>query len=107
MLAIGPDWLYPKDHTGIFAQIQEMGAVVSEQPLGSRTDSRIFPRRNRLNNGLLLGPVMIEAAEGSGTPSHGLPRPGTRPGGVMRIGGYSLLGQRFYQADDLKKASNW
>jgi len=69
VLAIGPDWLYPKDHTGIFAQIQEMGAVVSEQPLGSRTDSRIFPRRNRLINGLLLGPVMIEAAEGSG-PRH-------------------------------------
>jgi len=107
VLARGLDRLYPKDHTGLFAQIQEMGAVVSEQPLGVRPDSRIFPRRNRLISGLSLGSVMIEAAEGSGTPSHGLPRPGTRPGGVLRIGEYFLLGQRFHRPDDLKKASNW
>ena len=30
MLAGGLDRVYPKDHTGLFAQIQEMGAVVSE-----------------------------------------------------------------------------
>ena len=58
--------MYPKDHTGLFAQIQEMGAVVSEQPLGVRPDSRSFPRRNRLISGLLLGSVVIEAVEGSG-----------------------------------------
>ena len=59
--------MYTKDHTGLFAQIQEMGAVVSEQPLGVRPDSRSFPRRNRLISGLSLGSVVIEAAEGSGT----------------------------------------
>ncbi|SUZ58069.1 uncharacterized protein METZ01_LOCUS10923, partial [marine metagenome] len=57
VLARGLDRLYPKDHTALFAQIQEMGAVVSEQPLGVRPDTRIFPRRNRLINGLSLGPV--------------------------------------------------
>ena len=56
----------PKDHTGLFAQIQEMGAVVSEQPLGVRLDPRSFPWRKRLISGLSLGSVVIEAAEGSG-----------------------------------------
>ena len=107
MLARGLDRLYPKDHTALFAQIQEMGAVGSEQPLGVRPDSTIFPRCNRLISGLSVGLVMIEVAEGSGTPSHGLPRPGTRPGGVLRIGEYFLLGQRFQRPDDLKKAPNW
>ena len=95
MLARGLDRLYPKDHTGLFAQIQEMGAVVSEQPLGVRPDSRIFPRRNRLISGLSLGSVIIEAADGSGTPSHGLPRPGTRPGGVRVSGNISSLTSDF------------
>ena len=66
MLARGLDRLYPKDHTGLFAQIQEMGAVVSEQSLGVRPDPRSFPWRNRLISGLSLGSVVIEAAEGSG-----------------------------------------
>ena len=65
-LAGGLDRVYPKDHTGLFAQIQEMGAVVSEQPLGVRPDPRSFPWRNRLISGLSLGSVVIEAAEGSG-----------------------------------------
>ena len=66
VLAGDLDRVYPKDHTGLFAQIQEMGAFVSEQPLGVRPDSRSFPRRNRLISGLSLGSVVIEVAEGSG-----------------------------------------
>jgi len=66
VLAGGLDRVYPKDHTGLFAQIQEIGAFVSEQPLGVRPDSRSFPRRNRLISGLSLGSVVIEVAEGSG-----------------------------------------
>ena len=67
VLAGGLDRVYPRDHTFLFQQIQEQGAVVSEQALGVRPDSRSFPRRNRLISGLSLGSVVIEAAEGSGT----------------------------------------
>ena len=66
VLAGGLDRVYPRDHTVLFQQIQEQGAVVSEQSLGVRPDSRSFPRRNRLISGLSLGSVVIEAAEGSG-----------------------------------------
>jgi len=66
VLAGGLDRVYPRDHTVLFQQIQEQGAVVSEQALGVRPDSRSFPRRNRLISGLSLGSVVIEAAEGSG-----------------------------------------
>ncbi|MCH7736710.1 MAG: DNA-protecting protein DprA [Chloroflexi bacterium] len=66
VLAGGLDRVYPKDHTGLFEQIQEQGAVVSEQPLGVRPDSRSFPRRNRLISGMALGSLVVEAPEGSG-----------------------------------------
>ncbi|MCH8298239.1 MAG: DNA-protecting protein DprA [Chloroflexi bacterium] len=66
VLAGGLDRVYPKEHTGLFRQIQEQGAVVSEQPLGVRPDPRSFPRRNRLISGVSLGSVVVEAAEGSG-----------------------------------------
>ena len=48
LLAGGLDIIYPREHTRLFQQIQENGAVVSEIPLGIRPDSRSFPRRNRL-----------------------------------------------------------
>ncbi len=66
VLAGGLDRVYPRDHARLFEQIQEQGAVVSEQPLGVRPDSRSFPRRNRLISGMSLGSVVIEPAEGSG-----------------------------------------
>ena len=67
VLAGGLDSVYPKEHNGLFRQIQEQGAVISEQPLGVRPDPRSFPRRNRLISGVSLGSVVVEAAEGSGT----------------------------------------
>jgi DNA processing protein len=66
VMAGGLDRVYPKEHTGLFRQIQEHGAVVSEQALGVRPDARSFPRRNRLISGLSIGSVVVEPAEGSG-----------------------------------------
>lgn len=67
VVAGGLDSVYPKEHTGLFRNIQERGAVISEHPLGMRPDPRSFPRRNRLISGMTLGTVVVEAAEGSGT----------------------------------------
>ena len=66
VLAGGLDSVYPKEHAGLFQQVQTQGAVISEQPLGVKPDARSFSRRNRLISGLTLGTVVVEAAEGSG-----------------------------------------
>lgn len=66
VLANGLDIVYPREHTGVFQQAQEAGAVVSEYPLGVRPDPRSFPRRNRLISGMSLGTLVIEAPEDSG-----------------------------------------
>ena len=67
VVAGGLDTVYPREHTGLFRQIQESGAVVSEHRLGIRPDARNFPRRNRLISGLTLGTLVVEAGDGSGT----------------------------------------
>ena len=46
VVAGGLDSVYPKEHSGLFRQIQSRGAVVSEHRLGVRPDARNFPRRN-------------------------------------------------------------
>ncbi len=66
VMAGGLGRVYPKEHTGLFRQVQEHGAVVSEQALGVRPDARSFPRRNRLISGLSISSVVVEAAEWSG-----------------------------------------
>ena len=67
VVAGGLDSVYPREHAGLFRQIQERGAVVSEHRLGTRPDPRNFPRRNRLISGMTLGTLVVEAGEGSGT----------------------------------------
>ena len=66
LLAGGLDIIYPREHTRLFHQIQENGAVISEIPLGVRPDSRSFPRRNRLISGISLGTLVVEAGKNSG-----------------------------------------
>ena len=66
VLANGLVMVYPREHTGLFQRIQQQGAVVSEYPLGVRSDPRSFPRRNRLISGMSLGTLVIEAPNKSG-----------------------------------------
>ena len=67
VLAGGVDDIYPPDNAGLYAEIQEAGAIVSEMPTGQKPQAQHFPRRNRIIAGLSRGVVVVEAAEGSGS----------------------------------------
>jgi DNA processing protein len=67
VLAGGVDDIYPPENAQLYARIAEIGAVVSEMPVGQRPQAKHFPRRNRIISGLARGVVVVEAAEGSGS----------------------------------------
>nr|WP_242008470.1 DNA-processing protein DprA [Acetobacter ghanensis] len=66
-IAGGLDCPYPAQNATLQAHIAQMGAVITEAPLGTAPQGRHFPRRNRLIAGLALGCVVVEAAPHSGT----------------------------------------
>jgi DNA processing protein len=67
VVAGGLDKLYPEENRGLFEELCEKGAVVTEMPMGWQPRGRDFPRRNRIVAGLSLGTVIIEAALKSGS----------------------------------------
>jgi DNA processing protein len=68
VVAGGLDQPYPPENTALQARIAaEGGAVVAEAPLGTAPLARHFPRRNRIVAGLVLGLVVVEAAQRSGS----------------------------------------
>lgn len=68
VVAGGLDMPYPPENTALQARIvAEGGVVVSEAPLGTAPQARHFPRRNRIVAGLVLGLVVVEAAQRSGS----------------------------------------
>jgi DNA processing protein len=66
-VAGGLDNPYPPEHADLQRRIAELGAVVTEAPLGTAPQARHFPRRNRIIAGLALGVVVVEAALRSGS----------------------------------------
>lgn len=67
VMAGGIDVIYPPENEGIYREIVQRGAVVSEMPPGLMPQARHFPRRNRIVSGIGLGVVVVEAALGSGS----------------------------------------
>jgi DNA processing protein len=67
VLASGADVPYPRRHRGLYAQILERGAVVSEMPPGTQVRRWAFPARNRIMAALAQLVVVVEAAENSGS----------------------------------------
>jgi len=68
VVAGGLDQPYPPENAALQARIAaEGGAVVAEAPLGTAPLARHFPRRNRIVAGLVLGVVVVEAAQRSGS----------------------------------------
>ena len=66
-MAGGLDKPFPPENLGLYDEVAERGAVVSEMPFGWTPRGRDFPRRNRLIAGLSLATVVIEAARRSGS----------------------------------------
>ncbi len=67
VLGCGVDLIYPPEHSLLYRQISERGAVISALPMGARPMAFHFPARNRLISGLSLGVVVVEATEKSGS----------------------------------------
>jgi len=67
VLGGGADVCYPREAARLYGQIRASGAVLSEQPPGTRPVRENFPERNRIISGLSHGVVVVEAGENSGT----------------------------------------
>lgn len=67
VLAGGVDVVYPRENEGLYGELLEQGAAVSEMRLGLEPRGQDFPRRNRIIAGLGLATVIIEAAQRSGS----------------------------------------
>jgi DNA processing protein len=67
VLGCGIDVAYPPENRALMDEIGLTGAVVTENPFGTKPESGYFPARNRIISGLARGTVIIEAAEDSGS----------------------------------------
>lgn len=61
VLGHGLDIVYPPENLGLYRQIEEQGAVLSEFPLGRRADRQSFAMRNRIVAGMCEATVVIES----------------------------------------------
>lgn len=67
VLGSGIDICYPKEHRGLYMDLQKMGGILSEQPLKMPPMRQNFPARNRIISGLSDVILVMEAREKSGS----------------------------------------
>jgi DNA processing protein len=67
VLGCGPDIDYPPVSARLLEQLRSTGAVVSEQPWGTRPTKWMFPERNRIIAALGAALLVVEAGLPSGT----------------------------------------
>lgn len=67
VLGCGIDLIYPPENRGLYREMEEKGAIVSEFAPGTQPDAPNFPRRNRIISGMSRGVLVVEAAERSGS----------------------------------------
>lgn len=66
VLGSGVDVVYPPQNRDLAAEIEQNGAVISEFPLGTKSEKGNFPRRNRIISGLSIGVIVVEGHYDSG-----------------------------------------
>jgi len=66
VLGCGLDVTYPPENAGVFEQIAQHGAVITEHSIGTPPHKENFPRRNRIVSGMSRGVLVVEADERSG-----------------------------------------
>ncbi|WP_461815783.1 DNA-processing protein DprA [Faecalimonas sp.] len=67
VLGCGVDICYPREHIGLYEDLQKKGGILSEQPIGMAPLARNFPARNRIISALADVIIVIEAKEKSGS----------------------------------------
>jgi DNA processing protein len=67
VLGTGIDRHYPVSNRALSERLRKEGCVISEFPRGTPPLPENFPQRNRLISGLVLGVLVVEATEGSGS----------------------------------------
>ena len=68
VLAGGVDDIYPPEHHDLYHKILDHGgAIISENPCGSKPKANLFPRRNRIISGLSSAVLIVEAGLKSGS----------------------------------------
>ena len=60
-LAHGLDRIYPKVHTNTAKEMLELGALITDFPIGTNPDRENFPKRNRIVAGMTDATIVVEA----------------------------------------------
>lgn len=67
ILGCGVDICYPPENMELYSKIPQNGGIISEYSPGTRAQSGLFPRRNRIISGLADVLLVVEAKKRSGT----------------------------------------
>lgn len=67
VLGCGTDICYPKEHKGLYQDLEQRGGIVSEYPPGTPPLPANFPARNRIISALADIVLVMEAREKSGS----------------------------------------
>ncbi|HZK33435.1 MAG TPA: DNA-processing protein DprA [Tissierellaceae bacterium] len=67
VLGCGIDVVYPPNNLSLYREMEKLGAIISEFPLGTAPFPYNFPQRNRIISGMSMGVLVIEAQEKSGS----------------------------------------
>ncbi len=61
VLGSGIDVIYPPEMKGLYEEIAQQGAIITEYPFGTPPHRENFPERNRIISGLSLAVVVVQA----------------------------------------------